>query len=398
MEWRGKREIPEKTSQPTASFGTIPTCENLVTRPGIEPVSFWWEASRLTAQRMFMVNYDMNNWALLSDAMLAKQLSAPVRAKLLHDAWNLAYAGELNFASALNMTLFLKGERDPRVWDAMFTMIDHVGRQVSGTEAGLKFEEYCRRLLNSLLNSMDEDTKWSEFGRITKQILSRISYQPYISTARDVYRQWMDSADPDAGNPRVSEKYFCTVFEWGSEDEWEFGLQRVINFPESRKKSERTYLLKTLAGCPRQAEKIQRLLNITLVEGNGNFSDADVRLILSMLTGGSTGYTTLLKFLLQNWDVLKLRYANKPHMWEYLISTSTGSFNTQEGLDLVSELYVAKQGEFGSADAIIERSIKTIKEEARWSDENLPTMEAWLEWALAVEDTTRAERGAYPMG
>ncbi|KAJ8868295.1 hypothetical protein PR048_029811 [Dryococelus australis] len=44
MKRRGKRDIPEKTSRPTASFGTIPTCENTVTRPGIERGSSWWEA------------------------------------------------------------------------------------------------------------------------------------------------------------------------------------------------------------------------------------------------------------------------------------------------------------------------------------------------------------------
>ncbi|KAJ8898461.1 hypothetical protein PR048_003821 [Dryococelus australis] len=44
------REIPEKTRRPTASSGTIPTCEKSVTRPGIEPGSPWWEAARLTAQ------------------------------------------------------------------------------------------------------------------------------------------------------------------------------------------------------------------------------------------------------------------------------------------------------------------------------------------------------------
>ncbi|KAJ8866728.1 hypothetical protein PR048_032589 [Dryococelus australis] len=37
----GKREIPEKIRRPTASSGTIPTCENPVTRPGIEPGSPW---------------------------------------------------------------------------------------------------------------------------------------------------------------------------------------------------------------------------------------------------------------------------------------------------------------------------------------------------------------------
>ncbi|KAJ8890314.1 hypothetical protein PR048_009822 [Dryococelus australis] len=50
MKGRGKRQIPENTRQPTASSGTIPTCENPVTRPGIEPGSPWWEARMLIAQ------------------------------------------------------------------------------------------------------------------------------------------------------------------------------------------------------------------------------------------------------------------------------------------------------------------------------------------------------------
>ncbi|KAJ8867372.1 hypothetical protein PR048_031173 [Dryococelus australis] len=44
-----KREIPEKTRRSTTLSRTIPTCENPVTRPGIEPGSPWWDASRLTA-------------------------------------------------------------------------------------------------------------------------------------------------------------------------------------------------------------------------------------------------------------------------------------------------------------------------------------------------------------
>ncbi|KAJ8867457.1 hypothetical protein PR048_031259 [Dryococelus australis] len=46
----GKREIPEKIRRRTASSGTIPTCGDPVTRPGIEPGSPWWEASVLIAQ------------------------------------------------------------------------------------------------------------------------------------------------------------------------------------------------------------------------------------------------------------------------------------------------------------------------------------------------------------
>ncbi|KAJ8882488.1 hypothetical protein PR048_014299 [Dryococelus australis] len=47
---RGKREISEKACRTTASSGTIPTCENPVTRPGIELGSPWCEASVPNAQ------------------------------------------------------------------------------------------------------------------------------------------------------------------------------------------------------------------------------------------------------------------------------------------------------------------------------------------------------------
>ncbi|KAJ8872478.1 hypothetical protein PR048_026084 [Dryococelus australis] len=50
MKGRGKLEISEKTRQPTASSGTIPTCENPVTRPDIEPGPPWWGASVLITQ------------------------------------------------------------------------------------------------------------------------------------------------------------------------------------------------------------------------------------------------------------------------------------------------------------------------------------------------------------
>lgn len=105
----------------------------------------------------------------------------------------------------------------------------------------------------------------------------------------------------------VPNQYICPVFKWGTQEEWEFGLQRVINFPASRKQNERTYLLKTLAGCPIKAEKIEKLLNITILEQNGNFTENDIFLIFSMLSGGSSGYTTLFNFLSDNWEAIKIR-------------------------------------------------------------------------------------------
>lgn len=165
-------------------------------------------------------------------------------------------------------------------------------------------------------------------------------------------------------------------------------MNRVINFPESRKQSERTYLLKTLAGCPIQSEKIIKLLNITILDNHEKFNDNDIFLIFNMLSGGSSGYTTLFNFLSDNWDAIKERFKSRESLWDNLISSATGVFTTQEGYDMVSKLYIQRQGEFGTAEHIIEKSLKNIKEETKWSDENLPIIEKWLDNYLENVNTT----------
>lgn len=69
-------------------------------------------------------------------------------------------------------------------------------------------------------------------------------------------------------------------------------------------------------------------------------------------------------------------------MWDNLISSATGAFTTQEGYDMVSHLYVNRQGEFGSAEHIIEKSLRNVKEETKWSAENLPTITKWMDQFL----------------
>jgi hypothetical protein len=107
---------------------------------------------------------------------------------------------------------------------------------------------------------------------------------------------------------RVPNQYICPVFKWGTFEEWEFGLQRIINFPAGRKQSERTYLLKTLAGCPNQPEKIQKLLNITVIEENSNFTETDIFLIFNMLSGSSLSGKALFNFLQENFELIKTRF------------------------------------------------------------------------------------------
>lgn len=74
------------------------------------------------------------------------------------------------------------------------------------------------------------------------------------------------------------------------------------------------------------------------------------------------------------------------NLWDNLISTATGGFITQEGYDMVSQLYIQRQGEFASAEHIIEKSLKNIKEETKWSKDNLPIIDSWLSDYLSANN------------
>lgn len=91
------------------------------------------------------------------------------------------------------------------------------------------------------------------------------------------------------------------------------------------------------------------------------------------------------------------RFENKTNLWDSLIGSATGVFTTQEGYDMVSALYVEHQGEFGSAEHIIEKSLKNIKEETKWSNENLPVIESWLNAYLKTANLADAKFMDHPL-
>ncbi|XP_064541570.1 aminopeptidase N-like [Drosophila montana] len=248
-------------------------------------------------------------------------------AKLLHDAWNLAYAGDLGFATAFNMTLFMKFERNHIIWNPVFTFIDQIGRRIDMSEVHKKFEEYVLTLLTPLYEELGaeietEDNWKKDLRSLTKRFLCRSGFPPCIKEAKNALKVWQNTDNPNLQNP-VANLYICPAFRWGSIDEWQFGLERVIQFPKTRIQSERTYLLKTLAGCSTQPEKIYRLLELSIFEEHSNFTENDQFLIFSSLTGSSSGYYTLFNFLSDYWTPIRQKYGRLYNtlMWFHYIHT-----------------------------------------------------------------------------
>jgi aminopeptidase N len=78
----------------------------------------------------YRVNYDLRNWRLLTEYLMDRdhftQIGIINRAQLLDDALNLARAGLLDYATALDVTRYLANELEYIPWKAALNALGYI--------------------------------------------------------------------------------------------------------------------------------------------------------------------------------------------------------------------------------------------------------------------------------
>jgi len=337
----------------------------------------------------YLVNYDDEGWRRVVAVM--KTLPVTYRAQLLHDAMTLALSGHLNTVTALNVTATLKSEQAPEVWRTFYPLAERLRKRFQGTGAAPNLDAYLKLLLIPVLDALGEEDKssWKTELRVrTRHLLCQTGFTPCVDGARNSFAIWVNASHPDEGMP-IASSHLCPVMAWGTFDEWEFGLNRLSNFPVNRSRSERNFLMKAVAGCPRDEKKFETLLNVTFLDDtyNATFSDEDKYIILSAVSGESIGYSTLFKFLKNNWNTLKLRLSSG--LWEFMMQCALGNFRTAEGLKQATELLQEKKSEMGSALKTAEDSVARVQSKVKWAKESTPGVVQWLNTTMENSWTTQ---------
>lgn len=88
------------------------------------------------------MNYDRKNWQLIIKHLNKdsfRNISTVNRAQLIDDALNLARAGRLDYAIALNVTSYLAHETEYLPWKAAFNAMDYLDIMLIRTSSYDKF-------------------------------------------------------------------------------------------------------------------------------------------------------------------------------------------------------------------------------------------------------------------
>lgn len=88
------------------------------------------------------MNYDRKNWQLIIKQLNKdsfRNISTINRAQLIDDALNLARAGRLDYAIALDVTSYLAHETEYLPWKSAFTAMDYLDSMLVKTPSYDKF-------------------------------------------------------------------------------------------------------------------------------------------------------------------------------------------------------------------------------------------------------------------
>ena len=105
------------------------------------------------------------------------------------------------------MTLFMKDEREPTLWNPIFTMIDHIGRHIDISSVHTKFNVYFAQLLQPLYaelesENLDEEEKAKiNLRNLAKTFLCLAGYKQCVEDAQREFKKWINSDKPDDDNP-----------------------------------------------------------------------------------------------------------------------------------------------------------------------------------------------------
>lgn len=97
------------------------------------PIHLNFKSLFFLCQGYFRVNYDRQNWQLISQQLMRNHSAISVinRAQILDDSLNLAQAGLLDYEVALNLTNYLVVEHEYLPWESALASLKYISSMMS---------------------------------------------------------------------------------------------------------------------------------------------------------------------------------------------------------------------------------------------------------------------------
>jgi len=333
----------------------------------------------------YRVNYDPVNWKLIADLLVSdhKAIHETNRAQILDDAFNLARAGLISYTLALGETAYLKNEKDYIPWMSALNGFKYLESMMKRSPGYGDFRQYMISALQPLYDELTFEELGDDLGldRFLREDvvnwMCRLDQQDCSVKSLLLFKQWMQSEDPDLGSPIPSfsrETVLCTALQQGSETEWDFLFSRFLN---SNNGNEKSAIISAL-GCIKEDWILERYLDMALHETSG-VKRQDGYMVVQAVSKNTLGRYIAWNWIRNNWNLIRELYdTGIISFTSSMIEGIAGDFNTASDLKELEQFATNNQDNLGTASMVVMQMIESTRVNVDWVEEHYDTIVDWL--------------------
>ncbi|XP_013142752.1 PREDICTED: glutamyl aminopeptidase-like isoform X2 [Papilio polytes] len=329
----------------------------------------------------YRVNYQLDMWENLIHELKNKseQLTISDRAHLLNDVFAMAEARLLPYDLALNLTTYLREERDYVPWDTASSVFSQLSSRLRNTEIYDDLQKYVQ----SLVEPVYREQSWtkSNFSVIEGLLRTRIlslatgfSLPDAEDRVRSLFLRSLNShgtSDAVLIDPDLRDFVYYYGMRSATQSDWDKLWQIYLKEDDVQELAKLRHAL----AAPRDATLLQRYL--TLAWDESNVRSQDYLNVVQFISSNPVGAALVWGDVRARWPQLVDRFTLNSRYLGGLLPAITSTFDTTIQLHEMEEFF-KKYPEAGAGESARKRALETVRNNIRWAETQKPAVAAWL--------------------
>ncbi|XP_066134744.1 glutamyl aminopeptidase [Saccopteryx bilineata] len=324
----------------------------------------------------YRVNYELQTWDLIATNLSSNHMyfSSADRASLIDDAFALARAQLLDYKVALNLTKYLKMEKDFLPWKRVISAVTYIIDMFEDDkELYPMIEEYFQDQVKPTADILT----WSDTGNHLTKLLRasvlglacKMGDKEALNNASQLFQQWL------TGTVRIPANLRLLVYRYGmqnsgNEASWNYTLAQYQKTSLAQEKEKLLYALASV----KDVTLLSRYLD--LLKDSNLIKTQDVFTVIRYISYNSYGKRMAWNWIQLNWEYLVNRYTLNDRNLGRIVNIAE-SFNTELQL-WEMETFFKKYPEAGAGEKPREQVLETVKNNIEWLKQNRQSISEWF--------------------
>lgn len=324
----------------------------------------------------YRVNYEASTWDLIITNLSSNHrgFSSADRASFIDDAFALARAQLLDYEVALNLTKYLKVEKEFLPWQRVISAVSYIISMFEDDkELYPVIEEYFRGQVKPVADLLTWDDAGDHLTKLLRASVlgfaCKMGDKEALGNASQLFQQWLTGTVSIPVNLRLL-VYRYGMQNSGNETSWNYTLEQYQKTPLAQEKEKLLYALASI----KNVTILSRYLD--LVKDSNLIKSQDVFTVIRYISYNSYGKSMAWNWIQLNWDYLVNRFTLNDRTLGRIV-TIAESFNTEVRL-WEMENFFKKYPEAGAGEKPREQALETVKNNIEWLKQNRKSISGWF--------------------